>query len=426
MEKKDPETEGGATHAVPAVQRTTVGARAWDRTFAALHIPGYRWYWMGTAASFMGMQMQWPAQSWLAYELTGSAFLLGLVSAAWGTPMFVLSLFGGVLADRMEKKQLMVLSQAAMGAVNLVLAVLISFDLIQFWHLLAAATFSGAVFAFNMPARQAIIPALVPRNMLFNAITLSSGVMNATRVLGPALAGVLMAFIGIEGAFYAAVANLLLAVALLARLPATGTGKGTRKVSREIVEGLRYIRGRSLVLILLGMAMVTVLFGMPYQNLMPVFAELLNVEELGFGFLMAMTGIGALVGSLAIANLGDYKRKGMLLMLSGIGFGVALVAFANVTSLYPALLILMAVGAASTGFMSVNNTLIQMHISDDVRGRVMSVYMMTFGLMPLGTLPFGAIAQRYGAPLAVTIGGGLLAAVVLALMVLRRQLWRLE
>ena len=404
------------------------GPAAWARTFDALYIPGYRWYWFGTAAAFLGMQMQWPAQSWLAYELTGSPFLLGLVSAAWGIPMLLLSLFGGVLADRMEKRRLLILSQGGLGVISLALAVLVSLDLIQFWHLLVAAALSGTVFAFNMPARQAIIPELVPRRSLFNAIALSSGVMNATRVIGPSVAGVLMAVIGIDGAFYAAVGCTLVAMLLLIKLPRTSP-EGRRvqaSVAGDIIEGLRYLRSHPLILTLLSMVMMMVLFGMPYQSLMPVFAEILEVQELGFGFLMTMTGVGAVVGSLVIANLGDFKRKGALPLVCGISFGLTLILFANITSLYPALFVLMVVGAVSTSFMSINNTLIQMNITDEVRGRVMSVYMMTFGLMPLGTLPAGAIAERWGAPIAITIGGGILAVVVLLLAILRPNVRRLE
>ena len=169
-----------------------------------------------------------------------------------------------------------------------------------------------------------------------------------------------------------------------------------------------------------------VLFGFPYQNLMPVFAEILDVEELGFGFLMTMTGIGALVGSLVIANLGDFKRKGALSLVSGVAFGLTLMVFANLKSLPLALPMLMVVGAVSTCFMSVNNTLIQMNITDEVRGRVMSVYMMTFGLMPLGTLPAGAIAQSMGAPFAITVAGAALTVLILLMVVVRPVLWRLE
>ncbi len=171
---------------------------------------------------------------------------------------------------------------------------------------------------------------------------------------------------------------------------------------------------------------MVVLFGMPFQSLMPVFAEILEVEALGYGFLMAMVGIGAVAGSLVIANLSDFRRKGLLTLCLGISFGLTLVLFANVGSLYPSLIVLTVVGASSTGFMSTNNTLIQMNITDEVRGRVMSVYMMTFALMPLGTLPAGAIAETLGAPFAVTLGGSILAAFVLLLAVLRPQLRRLE
>ena len=430
MEPQDPQSQQTQSDpAQPSHARRRLGSATLSRTFAALEIPGYRWYWFGTAAAFLGIQMQMPATSWLAYELTGSPFLLGLVSAGWGVPMLTLSLFGGALTDRMDKKKLLLLSQSVLAVINLVMAVLLSLDLVQFWHLMVLASVSGAVFAFNMPPRQAIVPELVPRERLFNAITLSSGVMNATRVIGPSLAGVLMAVVGMEGAFYAATGAILVAVLLLTKLPRTiKPEKARAKVSmgRDIIQGLAYIRSHPLVLTLLSMVVVMVLFGMPYQNLMPVFAEILYVEELGFGFLMSMTGVGAVVGSLVIANLGDFKRKGALSLACGVAFGLMLIVFANLKSLPLALPMLMIVGAVSTSFMSVNNTLIQMNITDEVRGRVMSVYMMSFGLMPLGTLPMGAIAESMGAPFAITIAGGALVVFVLLLTVLRPVLWRLE
>ncbi len=315
-----------------------------------------------------------------------------------------------------------------MGLANLVVAVLISTGLIQFWHLLVVALATGITFALTMPARQAIVPELVPRGTLMNAIALSSGVMNVTRVVGPALAGALIAGIGTQGAYYAAVGCTIVAVAFLALLPRTSpTGeRGGASVVRDITQGLRYIRGHAIILSLLGMAVVIALFGMPFQTLMPVFAEILEVEALGYGFLMAMTGVGAVVGSLVIASLGDFKRKGLLMLGFGIAFGVTLVIFANAGSLYLALFVLTLVGASSTGFMAINTTLIQMNISNEVRGRVMSVYMMTFGLMPLGTLPTGAIAEAMGAPFAVTLAGALLTGFILVIAVFNSGVRRVE
>lgn len=397
-------------------------------TLAALRIRNYRWYWLGQLGSFLGLQMAWPTQAWLAYELTGSAFMLGLVTACVGLPMLTLSLLGGVLADRLQKRDLMMVGQIGLGVANLVAAVLISTGLIQFWHLLMVALATGTTFALTMPARQAIVPELVPRGTLLNAIALSSGVMNATRVVGPALAGALIAGIGTQGAYYAAVGCISVAVVFLAMLPPTSpTGERAQtSVARELAQGLRYVRRHSMVLTLLGMAVVMALFGMPFQSLMPVFAEILEVEALGYGFLMAMTGVGALVGSLVIASLGDFKRKGLLMLGFGISFGVTLVIFANVGSLYLSLFMLTLVGAASTGFMAINNTVIQMNISNEVRGRVMSVYMMTFGLMPLGTLPTGAIAEAMGAPFAVTLGGCLLTGFILVITLLNPRLRQVE
>lgn len=409
------------------------------KTFAALRIRDYRWYWLGSLASFFGMQMQWPTQAWLAYELTHSPFKLGLVSAAFGVPMLVFSLVGGVFTDRVQKRNLLIFSQVCMGFITLVVAILISTGLIQYWHLLIAAFLGGTTFSFNMPGRQAIVPELVPREALLNAIALNSGSMNISRIAGPAIAGVLIGVIGTAGAYYSALVCHAVAIAPLAMLPLTskvGLRLGT-SVMKELTEGLRYLRGHTLVLTLLGMEVVLVLFGMPFQSLMPVFAELFEVEALGFGVLMAMAGIGALAGSLSIASLGDFKKKGLLLLVAGITLGIALVLFANAHSLgtllnveassfHLALFLLIIVGAASTGYMSTNNTLIQMNITDKVRGRVMSVYTMTVGLMPLGALPAGALAESLGAPFPVTMGGIVLAIFMVMIAFLRSGVRRLE
>jgi MFS family permease len=423
----------------PAPEEVVVAPGGWLRTFAALRLRDYRWYWLGTLASFFGMQIQWPTQAWLAYELTHSPFKLGLVSAAWGFPVFIFSLFGGVITDRVQKRNLLIVSQACIALITLVVAILISTGLIQYWHLLAAALFSGVTFSFNMPARQAIVPEIVPRETLFNAIVLSSGGMNVTRVAGPAIAGVLISIIGTDGAYYCALGFNLISVALIAKLPLTskvGLRPGISML-KDLTEGLKYMRAHTLILTLLGMEVMLVLFGMPFQSLMPVFAELFEVEALGFGFLMAMVGIGALAGSLGIASLGDFKRKGQLLLIAGITFGGTLILFANAhalgyllnmqtNSFYLALFFLMLVGATSTAYMSTNNTLIQMNITDEIRGRVMSVYMMIFGLMPLGALPAGALAESFGAPFPITLGGAVLAIFMLLITFLRPRVRHLE
>lgn len=411
----------------------------WRRTFAALRLRNYRWYWLGMLASFFGMQMQMPTQAWLAYELTHSPFKLGLVSAAWGFPILIFSLFGGVIADRVQKRNLLIVSQACAGVITLAVAILISTGLIRYWQLLIAALLSGTTFAFNMPGRQAIVPELVPREALFNAIALNVGGMNVTRMAGPALAGVLISVIGTAGVYYTAAGCYVFAIASLAMLPLTskvGLRPGV-SMMKDLVEGLRYVRGHSLVLTLLGMELVLVLFGMPFQTLMPAFAELLKVEALGFGFLMAMVGIGAVLGSLVIASLSDFRSKGELLLIAGITFGITLVLFANAGSLgtllnmeassfYLSLFFLLLVGAASTGYMTTNNTLIQTSITDEVRGRVMSIYLMTIGMMPLGTLPAGAIAESLGASLPVAMGGTVLAAFMLAVAFFHPSVRHLE
>ena len=414
-------------------------ARRSRRTFDALHIRDYRWYWLGTLASFFGMQMQMLAQSWLAYELTHSPFKLGLVSAAWGLPMLLFSLLSGVIIDRVQKRSLLMACQACMGVITLALAILITTGFIQYWHLLAASLLVGIAFSFNLPGRLAIVPEIVPRDNLYNAIALSSGAANLARVAGPALAGVLIGVSGTAGAYYCALVCYGVASASLFMLPATSkvSFRPGRSIMQDLMEGLQYLRDHSIILTVLAMEFVFAVFGMPYQSLMPVFAELLEVKALGYGFLMAMVGIGALFGSLVIASLGNFRRKGRLLLLAGITFGIMLVIFANTPSLgtalnmgsstfYLALFLLVLVGITSTGYTSTSVTVIQIYISDEVRGRVISVYGTVIGLFPVGVLLTGAIAETQGAPFAVTVGGVLLAGFMLIMVFASHRIRHLE
>ena len=196
---------------------------------------------------------------------------------------------------------------------------------------------------------------------------------------------------------------------------------------KDLVEGLRYVRGSPTILALLLLAFVPILFAMPYMVLLPVFAlDILDIGPEGLGWLMTASGVGALIGSLIIASISDFKRKGLLLMVLAFLFGITLVAFSTSSSLIPSLALLVGVGIASSGYMAVNNTLVQSNVTDEIRGRVMSVYMMTFGLMPIGALPIGALAEYVGAPLSVGVGGAIVAIFAVAMTVLRPSLRRLE
>jgi len=361
--------------------------------------------------SFVGLQMQMLAQNYLIYDMTGRALVIGYVSAASGGSILLLSLLGGAIADRAGKRNLLAMTQAAIAIFTLVLAVLISTGAIEVWHLMAGAILIGVTAAFNMPARQSFVPELVGKRELMNALALTAGGMNLSRVAAPALAGVLIAMVGVGTVYYIKTAAYVVFVIILLMIPVMGHASSQSRTSvlGAMREGLVYIKHNRVILTLLVMALVPVAFGMPYVFLLPVFQkDVLNVGASGLGYLMSATGVGAVVGALFVASLGDFKRKGLLLLAAGVAFGISLVLFAFLSSMgsFPlALASLFLVGAAGAAYMATNNTLVQSNVPDEVRGRVMGLYMMTFGLTSLGTLPAGAIADSLGAPVAVGAGG---------------------
>jgi len=354
--------------------------------------------------------MQIVANGWLVYQLTDSAFALGMVSAAVGLPLLLFSLLGGAVTDRAAKRNLIILSQSANGAVTLTIAVLVGTGYIQFWHLIVAAVVMGTGFIFIAPGRMALISELVKPRELLNAIALNASGTNMTRVVAPALAGALLAVIGTAGVFYVVVVFYAVSVLFMLQIP-----RGVAPAARPgmslwggMVEGLQYLRHSPVMMLLLMMAFVPIVFGMPYQNLMPVYAvDVLGVGETGLGLLMSMTGAGALVGSLGVASLGDFKRKGLLLILVGLAFGVSLAIFGASRIYLLSLVILVVVGLANAAYMTLNNTMVQSSAPLEVRGRVMAIFMVTFALSPLGTLPIGYVAEVVGPTFAIS-GGAVL------------------
>ena len=400
----------------------------WRTTFSSLENHSYRWFWFSSIASYAGMQMQIVVRGWLVYDMTDSALALGLVSFGVGVPLLLFSLFGGAIVDRVDKRNLLITSQALTVILTLTIAILISTDAIALWHLVIASIVSGIILSFNLPSRQAIIPELVEKRQIMNAVALGSGAMNLNRVTAPALAGVLVGVMGIDGVYYLIVACYVVSTVLMFLVPPLGTHAQDpdSTVRGAIGEGLRYVRRSPILLQLLIMAMVPIAFGMPYQMLMPIFAaDVLDVGPSGLGYLMGAAGVGALIGSFFVATLSDFRHKGLLLLGSSAFFGVFLVLFANSTYFHLSLFFLLGVGLASSSYMATNNTLLLLNTEDRIRGRVMSLYMMTIGLYPIAVLPTAAIAESLGAPLAISVGGGILLLFTLMLTLLRPTLRKL-
>jgi len=398
-------------------------------TFTSLRTPHYRWFWLGMLANFLGVHLQLVARNWLVWDMTGSALSLGIVIAAWGLPILLLSFYGGTIADRVRKRNLLIWTQVANACIALIIAVLITGGWIQLWHLIFAAVVEGVIFAFHVPARLAIIPELVTRREVMNAIALNSASMNLSRFMGFAVGGLLLGVIGIAGVYYIVVLAFFLSAGLLFMLPRLDRIRRqvTTSIRTDLMDGLRYINGNVVVRSLLLMAFVCIGFGLPHLNIMPVFADVVHdVGESGFGFMLGASGLGSVVGSLAVASLGDFKRKGMLMLSFAFLFGAMVAMFAFSGSYYMALGMLVLVGGFGAGYLATNSTLVQSLVPHDMLGRVMSIYVTTFSLMPLATLPLGAITDAVGAPLTIGSGGIILALFALGMTALVPRLKRLE
>lgn len=362
---------------------------------------------------FGAMNMQMIARGWFMYELTNSGLLLGLQGAATGVPMLLLALFGGTLADRLPKRRILTACQAAMAAGSLVIALLIWSGGILWWHLILASTLQGSVFAFMMPTRQAMISELVTPRLLFNAISLNAGTMNANRVIMPAVAGFLIAGLGVASVYFVMAALYVLSLVVLLFLRATSPTVPVRRMTivGEMRQTFGYVSHRRHILSLLAIAFVTVVFGLPFQHLLPMFtADVFNAGSEGLGILISLMGVGALTGSILTASLGDYQRKGLLLIVLTTVFGIGLLVFSFSSIFLLSLVLIVPVGIGQSARQTVNTTLVQANVDSEMRGRVMSLLMMEVGLQPLGLLPISAAADIVGAPVVIAFCGTVISA----------------
>jgi MFS family permease len=385
--------------------------------------------WVGMFASVNGMQMLIVARGWLVYTMTESPLALGLVAAGMGAPLVLFSLFGGAVADRVRKRNLLLVTQSCICLLNITMTILISTHLVALWHLVASSIVTGVIFSFSMPTRQALIVELVGPDDLTNAIAMNSMAMNICRIASPALAGLLIKLIDIPGVYLIVVFSYATSMITLMMIPPGGVTTAGPHVPliRDVVAGLRYIRDNSTLLALLIIAIVPILFATPYQMLMPVFAKsIFNAGETGLGLLMSAGGVGALCGSAFIASLGNIQRKGVLMVLTGTIFGIALVLFGLSKTLLLALICLVFVGSGGSMFMTLITSLIMVNTPNNLIGRVMSIFIMTFGLMPLAMLPAGALAKVFGAPLIVSVGSGIFTVVLISIAVTQPRIRKLH
>lgn len=386
--------------------------------FAALRHRNYFLLWLGSLVSNTGDWMDQVALNWLVWQLTKDPAALGLLNACRGLPILAFTLVGGALADRFERRRLLQSTQLLGMALALILAGLVWTGAIEFWQVLVLGTLRGVFLSFNQPTRQALVSELVPPADLLNAVALNSATINMTRVFGGALGGVLIGLFGVAGCFLLNGLSFIAVIWALAlmEIPARPADRSRQGIVRAVGAGLSYIRGEPALAGLVLAGLVPMVFGMPYLTLLPIFADqVLQVGNLGYGFMVAVTGVGALAGALTVASLRDFRHKGRLMLAVMTGFGAMLVLFALSDWTPLSLVLLLGVGCGSTGYIAVNNTLLQVNSTAEMRGRVMSVFFLNRGLVPLGTMLAGFAAGVIGAPLTVAVMGGVV--IVLALTI---------
>lgn len=419
---------GPALEAGPAESpaRTHAGFR---RTFDAVYaFPAFRRIWAAALAASLGQWMQSTALGWLALDLTNSKTFVGLVTFMAGLPFIVISIPGGVLIDRFDRRRVLMGCQG----IAAVLAVLVSIDviggLVEPWHLLVAAFLNGSMQAILNPSQQSLVPRLVPRASLTNAVGLMSAGGNMTRVFGPSLAGAIIGFVGTGEAFLIQAVALVIAFSLMLTTKLDGRTRSASASAgfRGVLDGVRIVAGRDDLRGLLLLACIPSLFVFPYISFMSVYAkDVLEIGPQGLGLLMATSGAGAVVGGLLVASARNHTGAGKRLIAFTFVYCGTIAVFAASSVLAISLPVLFAAGLLGSFFMSGNNALLQHLIADDVRGRVMGTYMLTWGLMPLGALPMGFAADHVGIQ-ASTIGGTAVCLALVGLLAYRNRVFFAE
>ena len=385
----------------------------------ALRHRNYRLYFFGLLISVTGFQMLMVIQAWLVWDITGNVSSLAFLGGVLAAPTVILNLFGGVVADRFDQRYLIMIVQGAIGVLLAILASLVYFDIAGLWHVLLLSFLIAGVQSFDNPARQALYPHLIDRKDLMNAVALNTIVWQITRVIGPVVAGSLIATVGAGVALYVAASGfavMVLAMTAIHVRPIARAKAGS--VLQSMGEGIGFVLHNRIFAFLIGMTFLNSFFGMSYLILLPIFAtDMLNVGSEGLGNMYAVGGIGAFLMVVVAASLSKSPRKGFFLISGAVVFGISLIFFAYSTNYSWSLAMLFVGGAASTFYMVMVQTTLQALVPDNLRGRVFSIYSLTWSLLPLGALQAGLIADWVNPEFAIALGGVIVAvfALVIAL-----------
>ncbi|MXY56732.1 MAG: MFS transporter [Gammaproteobacteria bacterium] len=409
------------------VRATGLGSHA--GMFQSLRLPDFRLLWIANLVASFAMQMQMVARGWLIYDITSSPLALTWVMLSFMLPSFVFSLWGGVIADRVRKKPIMIVGQIVNAAATVAFATIVYRGDVTFWHFIYFGLFNGAIMSLSMPARAAVVPEIVPERIMVNAMALQSATYSAARVAGPALAGWLIAWfaggdanathssataVGLVLYIIAAMYLVSVAATALLRYQGDPTPRPDARMLDDIAEGFRYMRRERIVLGLLVMGIVPMMFGFAPSSLAPVFnKEILDGDPLTLGYLMTAMGVGSLAGSLLLARLGDIGGKGRIMFACCYVWALGLAGFALSPTLAVAMAFGIFIGIFGSLVGSLNMSVVTLAIAPEIRGRVMSIMMMSFGIMPIGMIPIAAAAEFTGIASAL-LGSAVLLAVSMA------------
>jgi MFS family permease len=403
------------------------------RVFSSFRNPLYRLYYYSLIGHWGPLQMQMVTRTLLIYRITGSGSLLGLMALSGAIPMLILSLYGGALADRLEKRKILIMGQTASAVVALGVALALAFNYLSadvpgsWWILIVSSLLQGIIMGIMMPSRASMVPEIVDPEDLMNAISLNNMGMNVFRILAPAATGFIISAWNFAAVYYIMTALYLFSDVFLLMLhtsrPAVRQGSST---AEEVMDGFRYIRGETTIMLVLLFTLACTILGMPFNMLLPMFTEdILKVGEVGLGLLMAVSGIGAIVVSFVLASASN-KHRGMIMLCGGLILSLALMFFSFNTSWTLALVLAVFIGLGQTGQTAVGFTLIQYYVDPSYRGRVMSFMMLGFGLSSLGTVFGGLMADSLGIEWSI---GGLaipLAAVSVGMLLFSSKLRKLD
>lgn len=398
--------------------------------FRALSHRNYRLFWTGAFLSNVGTWMQAVAQGWLVLNLTNSPFWLGLDAFMATAPAFVFTLLGGVFADRIDRRRLLLYTQVVAGLAALALAALVATSVVNRWMVLGFSFVTGSCMSLASPSYLALTYDLVGREDLANAIAMNSTQFQLSRVVGPALAGVAFHVFGLAGCFFANGLSFIAVVAALwmvrmdRRPDAAAHSEKRRPILRDLVEGLHYVRNRPRVSSLLLLSAINSLFGAPYFSMVPIYArDIFHLGETGLALLMGTAGGGAFFGALLVAYLGDFRRKGWVVLGGGILFGICITGFAVSSRLTLSLIFLFGLGFAIVCSVAVTNTLLQTLCTDQMRGRVMSMFLLSFlGTMPIGNILAGTASNHFGPQSTLAVGGFVVTIVATGVLIFNRRL----